>query len=301
MQTNVDVILARFIGEAARFPVLSPEQEQSLATAWRERGDRAALEHLIGSHVRLVVKMARGFSGYGEPLTDLVAEGNVGLMQAAERFDPERGIRFATYATWWVRAAMQQHVLRFRSPVTIATTAAQKKLFFNLRRLKSALGEFDQRTLRAESVAAIARTLDVRESDVVEMNGRLSASDRSLNAMAGGDNEGEWLELLADERPSHETLIGDAEEDHRRRSLLKTAPKRLNTREREILVQPRIEDEPAMLKELSRRYAVSCERIRQIELHALKKLRRLMRNPADHLVGQSNCAEQSSEPAYAFG
>lgn len=276
MQKEFDAGLVRFIDEAKRFPVLSLQREQSLATAWRKRGDRAALEHLLGSHVRLVVKTARGFSGYGIALTDLVAEGNIGLMQAAEKFDPERGVRFATYAIWWVRAAMQEHVLRSWSLVTIGTTAAQKKLFFNLRRLKSALNEFDQSNLLPESVTAIARNLDVRESDVIEMNGRLTGTDNSLNAMVGGDGESEWLELLPDERPSHEVLIGDVEEDHRRRSLLRAALKKLDPREREIVVQRRMEDEPTTLEELSRRYAVSCERIRQIEVRATEKLRRLV-------------------------
>src|SRR5258708_810053 len=275
-QREIDAGLVRFVGEAKRFPVLSPQREQSLAAAWRERGDRTALEHLLGSHVRLVVKTARRFSGYGIAQSDLVAEGNIGLMQAAEKFDPERGVRFATYAIWWVRAAMREYILRSRSLVTVGTTAAQKKLFFNLRRLKSALNEFDQRNLPPESVTAIARNLDVRESDVIEMNGRLAGADNSLNAMVGGDGESEWLELLPDERPSHEVLIGDVEEDRRRRRLLRAALKELNPREREIVVQRHMEDEPATLKELSRRYAVSCERIRQIEVRAIEKLRRLM-------------------------
>ncbi len=275
-QREIDGGLVRFVGEAKRFPVLSPQREQSLAAAWRERGDRTALEHLLGSHVRLVVKTARRFSGYGIAQSDLVAEGNIGLMQAAEKFDPERGVRFATYAIWWVRAAMQEYILRSWSLVTVGTTAAQKKLFFNLRRLKSALNEFDQRNLPPESVTAIARNLDVRESDVIEMNGRLAGADNSLNAMVGGDGESEWLELLPDERPSHEVLIGDVEEDRRRHRLLRAALKELNPREREIVVQRHMEDEPATLKELSRRYAVSCERIRQIEVRAIEKLRRLM-------------------------
>jgi RNA polymerase sigma-32 factor len=278
MQREIDASLVRFIDETKRFPVLSLQREQSLATAWRENGDRMALEHLLGSHLRLVVKTARGFSGYGVALSDLVAEGNMGLIQAAEKFDPERGARFATYAIWWIRAAMQGYVLRSWSLVTVGTTAAQKKLFFNLRRLKSALNEFDQRNLLPESVTAIARNLDVRESDVIEMNGRLTGTDNSLNAMVGDNGEGEWLELLPDERPSHEMLIGDVEEAHRRRSLLRAALTKLNPREREIVVQRHMEDEPATLEELSRRYAVSCERIRQIEVCATEKLRRLMRH-----------------------
>lgn len=281
MHPKDDASLVRFIGQAKRFPILSPERERSLATAWRERGDRTALGDLLGSHMRLVVKMARGFSGYGIALTDLVAEGNIGLVQAAEKFDPERGVRFATFAMWWVRAAMQQYVLRSSSLVTIGATAARKKLFFNLRRLKSALNEFDQHNLLPASVTAIARNLDVRESEVIEMNGRLAGSDNSLNAMVGGEDESEWLELLPDERPSPEVLIGDVEEGHRRRSLLRAALKRLDPRERDIVVQRRMKDEPAALKELSRCYGVTRERIRQIELRAVEKLRRLMLDSAD--------------------
>jgi len=278
MHSQIDANLVRFIGQAKRFPVLSPENERSLATAWRERGDRTALEHLLGSHLRLVVKTARGLSGYGLALTDLVAEGNIGLMQAAEKFDPERGVRFATYAIWWVRAAMHEYVLRSWSVVTIGTTGARKKLFFNLRRLKSALNEFDQRDLPPESVAAIARDLAVSESDVIEMNGRLAASDSSLNAMVGDDSESEWLDLLADERPSQEVLIGEVEEDHHRRGLLRDALTKLNPREREIVVQRHLENDQATLRELSCRYAISCERVRQIEVRAIEKLRRLMLN-----------------------
>jgi RNA polymerase sigma-32 factor len=278
MQREIDASLVRFIDEAKRFPVLSLQREQSLATAWRENGDRMALEHLLGSHLRLVVKTARGFSGYGVALSDLVAEGNIGLIQAAGKFDPERGARFATYAIWWVRSAMQEYVLRSWSLVTVGTTAAQKKLFFNLRRLKWALNEFDQGNLPPTSVTAIARNLDVRESDVIEMNGRLAGSDTSLNAMVGGDGENEWLERLPDERPSQEMLIADVEEDLHRRRLLRAALKTLDPREREIVVRRHMEDQPATLQELARRYAVSCERIRQIERHAIKRLRRWMLN-----------------------
>ena len=278
MQREIDASLVRFIDEAKRFPVLSLQREQSLATAWRENGDRMALKHLLGSHLRLVVKTARGFSGYGVALSDLVAEGNIGLMQAAGKFDPERGARFATYAIWWVRSAMQEYVLRSWSLVTVGTTAAQKKLFFNLRRLKSALNEFDQGNLPPTSVTAIARDLDVRESDVIEMNSRLAGSDTSLNAMVGGDGESEWLERLPDERPSQEMLIADVEEDLHRRRLLRAALKTLDPREREIVLRRHMEDEPATLQELSRRYAVSCERIRQIERHAIKRLRRWVLN-----------------------
>jgi RNA polymerase sigma-32 factor len=301
MRQEIDASLARFIDEAKRFPVLSLQREQSLVTAWRERGDRTALEHLLGSHVRLVVKTARGFSGYGMALSDLVAEGNIGLMQAAEKFDPERGVRFATYAIWWVRSAMQEYVLRSWSLVTVGTTAAQKRLFFNLRRLKSALNEFDQGNLPPTSVTAIARNLGVRESDVIEMNSRLAGSDTSLNAMVADDGESEWLERLPDERPSQEVLIGDVEENDRRRSLLRAALKKLDPREREIVVQRRIEAKPESLKELSRQYAVSCERIRQIEQHAVEKLERLMLHQRRNAAVAKNLSYQRPDELTRLG
>lgn len=280
MNKKFETSLVQLIDEAKRFPTLSPEREHILAVAWREKTDRAALVELVGSHLRLVVKIARGFGGYGLPLTDLVAEGNVGLMQAAAKFDPHRGFRFSTYAMWWVRSAIYEYILHSWSLVKIGTTAAQKKLFFNLRRLKSRLQEVDQHDLRPELVAAIATYLDVPAAAVVEMNARLSGQDNSLNAVLDGDAQSEWLELLPDERPSQETVVGDFEENRRRRNLLGAALKKLNSREREILVERRLKDEPATLDELSLRYAVSRERIRQIEVGAVEKLQRSMLNPA---------------------
>jgi RNA polymerase sigma-32 factor len=298
MNTKFEASLVRLIDEAKRFPTLSPEREHILAVAWREKTDRAALVELVGSHLRLVVKIARGFAGYGLPLTDLVAEGNVGLMQAAEKFDPHRGFRFSTYAMCWVRAAIHEYILRSWSLVKIGTTAAQKKLFFNLGRLKSRLQEVDEHDLRPESVATIATHLDVPEAAVVEMNGRLSGHDNSLNATLGGDAQSEWIELLPDERPSQETVIGDFEEGRRRRNLLGAALKKLDSRERQILVERRLRDEPATLDELSLRYAVTRERIRQIEVGAVEKLRRVILNPAfaprrrstPKVLERSNCA-----------
>jgi RNA polymerase sigma-32 factor len=274
MSTKLESSLVRFVEEAKRYPMLSPEREQELALAWRDHSDRAALDQLVGSHLRLVIKIARGFGGYGLPLADLVAEGNVGLMQAAEKFDPDRGFRFATYAMWWIRAAVQEYILHSWSLVKIGTTAAQKKLFFNLRRLKARLQEFDQGDLLPETVATIAKDLDVPETEVQEMNRRLSGPDNSLNATLGGEADSEWLELLPDDRPSQETIIGDLEEARRRRGLLGDALKKLNPREREIVVERRLKDEPATLEELSHRYAVSRERIRQIEVRAVEKLQR---------------------------
>ena len=281
MNTKIDTSLVRLVEEAKRFPMLTPERERDLTMAWRDRSDRTALQELLGSHLRLVIKIARGFNGYGLPLADLVAEGNVGLMQAAEKFDPDRGFRFATYAMWWIRAAIQEYVLHSWSLVKMGTTAAQKKLFFNLRRLKGRMEELEQGDLPAETVSTIARELDVPEAEVVEMNRRLGGADTSLNAMVSTDGDGEWLELLPDEGPSPETLVADRTEYQERKEKLGAALDTLNPREREIIVERRLKDDPSTLEELSHRYAVSRERIRQIEVRALEKLRKAMRHPAN--------------------
>ena len=274
MSMKFDSSLTRFVTEAKRYPMLTHEREREVAFAWHQKTDRAALDELVGSHLRLVVKIARGFAGYGLPLADLVAEGNVGLMQAAEKFDPDRGFRFATYAMWWIRASIQEYILHSWSLVKIGTTAAQKKLFFNLRRMKAQLEQFEQGDLSPEAVSKISTELDVSETEVIDMNRRLSGADASLNAPLGGEAESEWLELLPDERPSQETVLGDLEEGRRRRDLLGVALKKLNQREREIVVERRLKDEPATLEELSHKYAVSRERIRQIEVRAFEKLQK---------------------------
>ena len=292
MNRKLDSVLVRFVEEAKRFPMLSPEREQELARAWRDQRDRAALEHLVGSHLRLVIKIARGFAGYGLPLADLVAEGNVGLMQAAEKFDPSRGFRFATYAMWWIRAAIQEYILHSWSLVKMGTTAAQKKLFFNLRNLKGQMAELDQGDLSPEAVTKIATDLDVPESEVIEMNRRLAGADNSLNALIGGggiDSDAEWLDMLPDEGPSQETIVGDRRELRQRRELLDVALKKLNARERDIIFERRLKDEPSTLEELSHRYAVSRERIRQIEVRAFEKLQRAMREQT-RLTRQDNRA-----------
>jgi RNA polymerase sigma-32 factor len=292
MNRKMDSVLVRFVEEAKRYPMLSPEREQELARAWRDEGDRDALEQLVGSHLRLVVKIARGFAGYGLPLADLVAEGNVGLMQAAEKFDPTRGFRFATYAMWWIRAAIQEYILHSWSLVKMGTTAAQKKLFFNLRKLKGRMEELDQGDLSPEAVTKIATDLDVPESEVIEMNRRLAGADNSLNALIGGggiDSEAEWLDMLPDEGPSQETIVGERRELRQRRELLDVALKKLNARERDIIFERRLKDEPSTLEELSHRYAVSRERIRQIEVRAFEKLQRAMREQT-RLTRQDNRA-----------
>jgi RNA polymerase sigma-32 factor len=287
MDQKVDTSLIRLVEEAKRFPMLSAEREQELSRAWRDERDQDALRTLIGSHLRLVIKIARGYAGYGLPLADLVSEGNVGLMQAAEKFDPSRGFRFSTYALWWIRASIQEYILHSWSLVKMGTTAAQKKLFFNLRRIKSRLAELEQGDLPREIVAKIATELDVPEGEVIEMNRRLAAADTSLNAPLGIEGDSEWLEMLPDDRPTQEARIADAEEMRLRRHSLDHALKQLKPREREIIFARRIQDEPLTLEELSHRYAVSRERIRQIEVRAFGKLQRAMR-ASNQLTRQDN-------------
>jgi RNA polymerase sigma-32 factor len=274
MSVKFDPILTRLINAANRYPILSFEREQEIAFAWRTQGDRAALEELVNSHLRLVVKIARGFANYGLPIGELASEGNVGLMQAAAKFDPGRGFRFSTYAMWWVRAAMQEYIIRSWSLVKIGTTTGQKKLFFNLRRLKAKLHAFDTGDMAPETVTAIAVELDVSESEVVEMNWRLSGTDSSLQTTRGDDDDGEWIDMVADDQPTQEAVVIDLEEARRRHGLLRAALVKLSPREREILVERHLKDEPATLAELSERYAVSRERIRQIEVRAVEKLQR---------------------------
>jgi RNA polymerase sigma-32 factor len=275
--------LTQLLAEARRFAMLSPEREQDLARAWRDYGDEAALRDLVGSHLRLVIKIARGFAGYGLPILDLIAEGNVGLMQAAQKFDPYRGFRFATYAMWWIRAAIQEHILHSTSLVKMGTTAAQKKLFFNLRRMKRQLERREQGDLSPEWAETIAAELGVPEGDVVEMNRRMSGGDRSLNMTMTDDGETEWVDRLVDERPNQEFLLAEADEMAQRRKLLGEALTRLNEREREIVIERRLRDEPLTLEDLSRRFHVSRERIRQLEVRAVDKLRKAMLNAAKTL------------------
>lgn len=274
MRAKIDASLARLFADAQRFPLLSPAREYALAVAWHKADDRAALQQLVGSHLRLVVKIARGFGGYGLPLVDLVAEGNVGLMQAVEKFEPNRGFRFSSYAQWWVRAAILEYIVRSWSPVKMATTAAQKKLFFNLRRLKSKLDVLEKGDLPAETVTVIADELDVPENDVVEMNRRLSGHDQSLDTTLGAESDIEWISLLPDERPTQETVMGELQEDGRRHYLLGVALNELKPRERDIVEARHLKEDPTTLEELSHRYAVSPERIRQIEIHAVEKLQK---------------------------
>ncbi|WP_122049104.1 RNA polymerase sigma factor RpoH [Asaia bogorensis] len=268
--------LTRYLQEIRKFPILSPQEEVELARRWRDKEDDAAAHKLVTSHLRLVAKIAMGYRGYGLPLNELISEGNIGMMQAVKRFDPNRGFRLATYAMWWIRAAMQEYILHSWSLVKMGTTASQKKLFFNLRRLKGQMQAIDDGDLKPEQVDKIATTLGVPEQDVVSMNQRLSAPDHSLNAPLRSDSEGEWQDWLVDDQESQETTLGEAEEMSGRQALLTEAMKSLNDRERHILTERRLKDDPSTLEELSHEYGVSRERIRQIEARAFEKLQKAM-------------------------
>ncbi len=266
--------LQRYLSEIRKFPMLTVDEEYMLAKAWREHDDVEAAHKLVTSHLRLVAKIAMGYRGYGLPIADLISEGNVGMMQAVKRFDPERGFRLATYAMWWIRASIKEHILHSWSLVKIGTTAAQKKLFFNLRRLKGQLQAIDDRELDPSDISAIAETLDVSETDVVSMNRRLAGPDHSLNASPNAESEGEWVDWLVDDSESHEILLAESQELSERRSLLQDAMKLLNDREQKILIERRLSEEPKTLEELSQVYGVSRERIRQIEARAFEKLQK---------------------------
>ena len=268
--------LTRYLQEIRKFPMLTVEEEGLLSRRWRDSDDLEAAHKLVTSHLRLVAKIAMGYRGYGLPLGELISEGNVGMMQAVKRFDPERGFRLATYAMWWIRAAIQEYILHSWSLVKMGTTAAQKKLFFNLRRLKGQMQAIDDGDLQPEQVAKIAHALDVPEQDVVSMNRRLTAPDHSLNASVRADGEGEWQDWLVDGAESHESVIAEREEFTGRTSLLADAMRTLNDRERHILTERRLIDEPKTLEELSQVYNVSRERVRQIEVRAFEKLQKAM-------------------------
>jgi RNA polymerase sigma-32 factor len=272
-----DPELSHYLREIRRHSMLSAEEERDLARRWHDRHDVAAAGRLATAHLRLVVRIAAGYRGYGLPLGDLISVGSVGMMQAVQRYDPDRGFRFATYAMWWIRAGIQEHVLHTTSLVKMGTTSAQKKLFFNLRRLKARLQVVDDADLEPRLVAQIATTLHVPERDVIEMNRRLAGRDRSLNAPMRDDAEGEWQDGLADEGDSQETVIAERDELSGRMKLLPAALRTLNPRELHILTERRLKDRPATLEQLSTQYGVSRERVRQIEMRALEKLRKSMR------------------------
>jgi len=269
--------LSRYLQDIRKFPMLQPEEELELARRWRASEDEQAAHRLVTSHLRLVAKIAMGYRGYGLPVGELISEGNVGMMQAVKRFDPDRGFRLATYAMWWIRAAIQEYILHSWSLVKMGTTAAQKKLFFNLRRLKGQMAALEEGDLQPEQVAKIAHTLQVPEQDVVSMNRRLSAPDNSLNAPVRADSEGEWQDWLVDDSDNQETVLAESEDMGNRKQLLGDSLKTLNERERHILIERRLKDEPTTLEELSQQYNISRERVRQIEVRAFEKLQKSMK------------------------
>ena len=267
--------LNRYLAEIRKFPLLTPEEEYMLAKRYQEHQDQDAAAALVTSHLRLVAKIAMGYRGYGLPVSELIAEGNIGLMQGVKKFDPDRGFRLATYAMWWIRASMQEFILRSWSLVKLGTTAAQKKLFFNLRRMKNNLAAFEDGDMLPEHVERIATDLSVSEEDVISMNRRMAlGGDTSLNAPMREDGDAQWQDLLEDDGALQDERIADAEERHVRTALLGEAMARLNDRERDILTQRRLIDEPKTLEDLSIIYGVSRERIRQIEVRAFEKLQK---------------------------
>jgi len=281
--------LSSYLQAIRKFPMLEPEEEFMLAKAWREHADSEAAHKLVTSHLRLVAKIAMGYRGYGLPLSELISEGNVGMMQAVKRFDPDRGFRLATYAMWWIRASIQEYILHSWSLVKMGTTAAQKKLFFNLRKIKGQIHAIEEGDLKPENVAEIAKRLNVPETEVINMNRRLAAADHSLNAPMRIDGDGEWMDWLEDDTPNQETALGESEELEGRKALLQQAMENLNERERHILTERRLKEEPSTLEELSQAYDISRERVRQIEVRAFEKLQKAMRNLAmeKHLLPQT--------------
>ncbi len=272
--------LSRYLSEIRKFPMLEKGEEFMLAKAWQQNEDSEAAEKMVTSHLRLVAKIAMGYRGYGLPMAEVISEGNVGLMQAVKKFDPDKGFRLATYAMWWIRAAIQEYILRSWSLVKLGTTAAQKKLFFNLRRIKGEIAALEEGDLKPDQVTEIATRLNVSEKEVISMNGRMSASDASLNVPMGQDGDMEWQDWLADEDQGQAAEFADRQEFDARMELLSAAMEDLNERERHILMERRLSDEPKTLEELSQVYNVSRERIRQIEVRAFEKLQKAMQRMA---------------------
>lgn len=270
--------LQRYLSEIRKFPMLEKNEEFMLAKRWREHEDPQAAERLVTSHLRLVAKMAMGYRGYGLPIAEVISEGNIGLMQAVKKFDPDKGFRLATYAMWWIRASIQEYVLRTWSLVKMGTTAAQKKLFFNLRRMKQKMQAIEDGELRPDQVEEISTKLGVSETEVINMNRRLSGPDASLNVQIGGEEgSGEWQDWLASDEESAETTLGQSEEYDARMELLNTAMARLNEREQKIIRERRLKEDPTTLEDLADEFGVSRERIRQIEVRAFEKLQENMK------------------------
>lgn len=279
-QASPEQNLSRYLQDIRKYPMLEASEETALARRWRENEDPEAARQIVSSHLRLVAKIAMGFRGYGLPVGDLISEGNIGMMQAIRRFDPERGFRFSTYAMWWIRASIQEYVLHSWSLVKMGTTAAQKKLFFNLRKLKSQIDALEEGDLLPENVAIIANRLKVSEAEVIAMNRRLSIPDQSLNAPMHNDGDGEWIDGLVESSDNQETVLGRTEEFSNRHSLLRGAMGYLSEREQHIIAERRLKDQPTTLQHLSAHYGISRERVRQIEVRAFEKLQKSVKNAA---------------------
>jgi RNA polymerase sigma-32 factor len=273
--------LSRYLSEIRKFPMLTKDEEFMLAKRWREHEDSESAHRLVTSHLRLVAKIAMGYRGYGLPIGEVISEGNVGLMQAVKKFEPDKGFRLATYAMWWIRASIQEYILRSWSLVKMGTTAAQKKLFFNLRKAKSEISALEEGDLHPEHVDQIATKLGVTKDEVISMNRRLSGPDSSLNSPLRSDSESEWQDWLVDDKaPNQEAVLAESEEHSARMELLDAAMKDLSERERHILTQRRLQDSPTTLEELAGEYGVSRERVRQIEVRAFEKLQKAMKTAA---------------------
>ena len=293
--------LSRYLTEIRKFPLLAPEEEYMLAKRWKAHEDPEAARKLVTSHLRLVAKIAMGYRGYGLPVSEIVAEGNVGLMQAVKRFEPDKGFRLATYAMWWIRASIQEYILRSWSLVKMGTTAAQKKLFFNLRKLKGQMQAIEEGDLSPEQVSKIATRLGVPEEEVVNMNRRLAAPDSSLNAPVKAEGDMEWQDWLIDESPNQETKLGESQEMGQRKHMLAAALKQLTDRERHIIVERRLIDEPKTLEDLSTKYGISRERVRQIEVRAFDKLQKAMKNMVVEAATESSKKVEARGKAEAHG
>ena len=274
--------LSRYLDQIRAFPMLEPSQEYMLAKSWKEKGDVAAAHQLVTSHLRLVAKIAMGYRGYGLPVADLISEGNLGMMHAVKKFEPEKGFRLATYAMWWIKAAIQEYILRSWSLVKIGTTAGQKKLFFNLRRIKGQIQAIDDGDLKPEQVTQIATQLNVTEDEVMSMNQRMAGNDRSLNVPLSrdGDGGGEWQDWLQDDSPDQESTFADHEEYGARKNLMLDAMQGLNPREQRILAARRLSEPPLTLEDLATEFNISRERVRQIEVRAFEKLQKAVRDKA---------------------
>ncbi len=289
--------LSRYLAEIRKFPLLEQSEEYMLAKRFHEHGDTEAAEKLVTSHLRLVAKIAMGYRGYGLPIGEVISEGNVGLMQSVKKFDPEKGFRLATYAMWWIRASIQEYILRSWSLVKMGTTAAQKKLFFNLRKVKGQMKALEEGDLHPENVTAIATRLGVTEDEVISMNRRMTAPDSSLNAPLRSDTESEWQDFLTDDSADQETMLAERDEMDERHELLQAALGELTDREKAIIQARRLKDEPETLEELSTQFGVSRERVRQIEVRAFEKLQKAMKSGLAALRAGAAGAVQAALPA----